>query len=106
MADLRSWMRDKGSKDRGSDDPSILSSVSRPFAALFQQLGDDGGPSRLMAGSEALARVGVEILVEENQIAPVRVRLEARVGSIDRPAAIAAQEDRGQPPRQLGRDLP
>src|SRR3954463_10248035 len=99
MADLRSGMRDKG-----SEDPSILSSVSRPFAALFQQLGDDGGPSRLMAGSEALARGAVELRGKENQTAPVRFRLEARFGPIARPAAIAAQEDRGQPPRQLGRD--
>src|SRR4029453_1114000 len=36
------------------------------------------GPSRLVAGPEARPVVAVEVLVEEDQVAPVRVLLELR----------------------------
>src|SRR6266516_5902456 len=47
-----------------------------PFAALLKQLRHHAGPSRLMAGADAAAIVAMKVLVEENQILPVRIMLE------------------------------
>ena len=56
--------------------------------------GDNSGPSGLVARSEAGPVVAMEVLVEEQQIAPVRVFLELRGPSIDRPPPfIVAQKD-------------
>src|ERR1700692_2462398 len=46
------------------------------FAALLHQLGDNARPSGLMAGAQASAGVAMEVLVKENQVSPMRVRLE------------------------------
>ena len=55
-----------------------------------------------MAGSEPGPVVAVEILVEQNQIAPVRIFLELRACrhrlAVGR---LVAQEDAGQPARNL-----
>ena len=48
--------------------------------------GDDAGPSGLMAGAQAGAVVTVEVLVEEEEVAPVRILLERGRTAIDRPA--------------------
>src|SRR5262245_62125362 len=54
----------------------------------MQPTGNDAGPSGLMAGAQAGAVVAVEVLVEQDQIAPVRVVLEFLRPAVDRPAAI------------------
>jgi hypothetical protein len=41
------------------------------IATLLKQLAHQGGPTGLMAGSEALPGVAVKILVEKDEIAPV-----------------------------------
>src|SRR4051812_17274945 len=47
-----------------------------------------------MAGAQAGAVVAVEVLVEEDQVAPVRVFLELACPAVDRPpAALVLQED-------------
>ena len=46
------------------------------FSALLQQLGDQAGPAGLMAGAEPGAVVAVEVFVEQDQVAPVRIGLE------------------------------
>src|ERR1700688_4287335 len=46
------------------------------FAALLHQLGDNARPSGLMAGAQASAGVAMEVLVKENQVSPMRVRLD------------------------------
>ena len=52
------------------------------------------GPAGLMAGAEAGAVVAVEVLVEQDEIAPVRVFLELPRAAVDRPPAVlVAQED-------------
>src|SRR5690242_11310054 len=82
--------------------PSVVS-----LPRLLEEFGDDGGPAGLVGGAEALAGVAVEVLVEEDQVAPVRVGLELLAGAEDGAAAIgAAQEDVAEPPRELGGDLP
>src|SRR5215218_5428071 len=62
------------------------------LAALFEQLRNDRRPSRLVAGAEPLSRVAVEVLVEEDQIPPVRIGLEALDAAVNRPPAAATQK--------------
>src|SRR5262245_57058688 len=67
--------------------------------------GDDPGPSRLMTGTDAGAVVAVEVLVEEQEIAPVRILLELLRRSVDRPAPLrVSHEDAGEAARDLLRD--
>src|SRR3982751_6786491 len=67
---------------------------------------DDARPSGLVARAEARAVVAVEVLVEQNQIPPVRIGLELLGSTVDRtPPLAVAQEDAGEPPRQLLRDV-
>src|SRR5262249_10287261 len=75
--------------------------------ALLQQLGHEARPPRLMARADAGAVVAVEVLVEPDQVAPVRILLERAHPTVHRsPAIRASQEDPGEPTRQLGRDVP
>src|SRR5437879_6591605 len=77
------------------------------LAALLQELGDEARPARLVARAHAGTVVAVEVFVEENQVAPVGVPLERFRPAEDRPAPVfAAQEDPGEPPRELAGDLP
>src|SRR6266540_4103129 len=68
--------------------------------------GDDSSPSRLVARAEAGPVVAVEVLVEQEQVAPVRVLLKLARPPVDRPPALAvAEKDAGQPARDLLGDL-
>src|SRR5215467_9021595 len=56
---------------------------------------DDPGPSGLMARPEAGTVVAVEVLVEEDEVAPVRILLEFARSAVDGPPAVrVAQKDR------------
>src|SRR5437773_411577 len=80
---------------------------SGSFPALLDQLRDEPRPSRLVARAEAGAVVAVEVLVEEDEVAPVRVLLELLAAAVDRAAAVApAQEDVREAARELRGDLP
>src|SRR3954469_1261738 len=59
-----------------------------------------------MARADAGAVVAVEVLVEKDQIAPVRVLLKSGGAAVQRPAVVLAQEDQADPPRDLIRHLP
>lgn len=60
-----------------------------------------------MAGSESRASIPVEVLVEKQQIAPVRVGLEFLHIAMRRPPALVVpQENSGQPPGQFRGHLP
>ena len=62
--------------------------------------GDDAGPAGLVAGAEPGAVVAVEVLVEEQQVPPVRIVLELLRAAVHRPAALLVlQEDAAEPPR-------
>src|SRR5512145_334175 len=77
------------------------------LAALLQQLGDERRPPRLVAGPDASTVVPVKVLVEQEQIPPVRVVLEGLRPAEDRSAAVGVpEEDPGEPARQLGGHLP
>src|SRR5512134_479735 len=67
---------------------------------------DEAGPAGLVAGPDAGPVVAVEVLVEEDQGAPVRVVLELGRAAVDRPAAArVAQEDAREAPGDLLRNL-
>src|SRR6185436_6739218 len=70
-------------------------------AALYER-GDEGRPAGLVAGAEPGSAVAVEVLVEWNAVAPVRVVLELLGCAEHRTAAIfIAQEDPLQPRRDF-----
>ncbi len=55
-----------------------------------------------MTGTDAPARISVEVLVEKRVVAPVRVGLECLVRAEDRAVPVLpAQEDVCQPAREL-----
>ena len=58
--------------------PALPASKLRPvkMAKEFDQLRDDPGPARLVAGSEACAIVTVEIFVEQDVVFPLRIGLK------------------------------
>jgi hypothetical protein len=59
-----------------------------------------------MAGAQARSRVSMKILMEEDQVPPVRIGLEPLAPAVHGAAAVALQEDRRQPPRQFRGDFP
>src|SRR5262249_55562480 len=86
--------------------PGTTAMAFMGFSTLLQQLGDERGPSGLVARADRRAGVAVEILVKRNQVAPVRVGLKARVVAEHRPAANGIlQEDSCQSLRELRRNL-
>src|SRR5512135_963866 len=61
-------------------------------------LGHEPGPAGLMAGAEPGSVVAVEVFVEEDVIAPVRIALKFLRAAVDgSPALLVAQEDPAQP---------
>src|SRR5262245_15954386 len=71
-------------------------------AEPLDQIGDETGPSGLVARADTGAGVAVEVLVEEDQIAPVRVGLERGGFAVHRPGALlVAEEDANEAPRDL-----
>ncbi len=63
-----------------------------------QEGSDQSGPSRLVAGPEPRAVVTVEILVEQDQVAPVRIVLELGRPAVDRPLPIGIAQKRARQP--------
>src|SRR6266481_3784146 len=58
---------------------------------------DHTGPPRLVAGAEPRSVVTMEVFMEEDQIAPVRIVLELGGPSVNRPPSVGvAQERTGQ----------
>src|SRR5262245_24463913 len=86
--------------------PGVDSLVWEQEVLLLDHTGDHAGPARLVARADAGAIVAVKVLVEEDQIPPVRIFLELRGATVDRAAAIGAtDEDADHAPRELVRDL-
>src|SRR5437773_4172519 len=88
------------------ENPAYPASPSS-LTTLLHELGDETGPPRLMTGAEAGAVVAVEVFVEKQQIAPVRVALELLRVAVHGPSAVApAQKEPDEPARQLPGDVP
>src|SRR3989442_12315611 len=87
--------------------PGAREGAASLLPALFDEFGDKRSPTGLMAGSNADARVTLKILVEQKQIAPVRIRLEnLQVAKSGAAAVTRAQEKVGQAVRKVPRHLP
>src|SRR5262249_25485078 len=68
--------------------------------------GDDAGPAGLVAGPEAGPVVAVEVLVEQDEVPPVRVGLELLGAAVDRAATVVVpQEDARRSTADLLGDL-
>ena len=59
------------------------------FAALLEEFRHQCRPAGLVAGPNARAVVAMEVLIEQQQITPVRILLELLRAAVDRPAAAA-----------------
>src|SRR5258705_12594153 len=58
------------------------------LSVLLHQLRNERGPAGLMTGADAGAVVAVEVFVEGDQVAPMRIFLEFFCAAEDRPAAL------------------
>src|SRR5262249_46760388 len=68
------------------------------LSALLKKFCDEGRPAGLVAGADGRSRVAVEILVEGNQIVPVRIGLKQLVSTEDRaPTVRVVEQDSRQP---------
>src|SRR5215469_6049547 len=77
------------------------------LATLLHQLCDHACPSCLVAGSDAAARISVKVLVEQDQVAPVRVGLKFLEISEDRaPSVLVLQEYAGHAARKFTGNFP
>src|SRR5271168_5003862 len=91
---------------KGGSSPASEKGLGIEAPKDFDQRRHEPGPSCLMTGADASAIVAVEIFVEQQVIAPIRIALEL-LGSPEHrpPAGLIAQEDPGQPIGDLAGDL-
>src|SRR6266481_6101227 len=69
---------------------------------VLDQFCHESGPTRLVAGTETRTIVAMEILLEEEVVAPVRIALECVGATVDRPPALVVpQIDSGEAPGNL-----
>jgi hypothetical protein len=61
----------------------------------LDQRRDEPRPAGLVRGAQSGAVVAVEVLVEQDEVAPVRVGLELLRAAVDRAAPVAIDEERG-----------
>src|SRR5208282_3493640 len=77
------------------------------LSALLHQLRDYAGPSGLVACSNSGSRIAVEVLMKQNQVAPVRIGLELFEIAEHRPAAFfIAKKNVRHAARQFSRHSP
>src|SRR5271157_6229244 len=85
---------------------AIQEGLGIQLAEDLDQAGDDTGPSRLVARTEAGAVVAMEVFVEQQMVAPMGIVLEFVGSPVHRTAAgFVAQKDSGQPIGNFPRDL-
>ena len=66
-------------------------------AEQLDQPGDRTGPTGLMAGAQTGTVVAMKVLVEHQQVSPVRIALKRRHASVNRSAAaVVSAEDRNE----------
>jgi hypothetical protein len=83
-----------------------IDQVVQRLAVFLQQHGDQAGPAGLVAGAQAIAVIAMKIFIEQDQLAPVRVRQEQRLVAVERAAALLdAQEEADQAVGQVVGDL-
>src|SRR4051812_5010309 len=108
-----SWSRQTGrptvtgGKGRASIEGKTAEGRTRmSLSALLEQFRHQAGPPGLVVGADARSVVAVEVLVEEEAVAEVRIALHLlRLAERGAAPVSVAQEDRGEPARDLRRDL-
>jgi hypothetical protein len=75
-------------------------------AALFNQLRNQSRPTGLVVGADSSPIVSVKILVELNQVTPVRIILEFFLPSINRAAITIAEENSYKPAGKVSCNFP
>src|SRR5208283_2730078 len=81
------WPCSSGSKRMYLPNSAITS-----IAALLQQLRHQRGPTRLMTRSEPFRRIAVEVLIEQNIVPKIWIRLKLLIGAEHRPAALVVSQ--------------
>src|SRR5438552_7835353 len=76
-----------------SSDFNSLESELHSTSALFNQLGDQSRPTRLVARPNAGAVVAMKVLVEIDMVAPSRFGLEFLKAAEDRPPPVFCPEE-------------
>ena len=76
------------------------------FPALLDQFGHQRGPAGLVAGAQSRAIVSIEILKEQNQIAPERIVLEDRHIAVHGAAPVLLQKNVRESPRNFAGHFP
>src|SRR5689334_5965614 len=85
LAASREWRR--------SASRTVIAVPSWSFSALLEELGDEAGPSGLVAGADTGPVVAVEVLMKRQVIPEVRIPLQLLLAPEDRSApALVAQE--------------
>src|SRR5205085_997300 len=77
---------------------ALLMLTYRFYSRFLQQARDQGSPSGLVACTEALAGVAVEIFVEEAQVAPVGIVAVVALLALPRPPGFFIRKEDGQQP--------
>ena len=94
-----------GAPERGGGTRSRPVAVQRP--AADQQVCHEARPAGLVRGADAGAGVAVEVLVEQQQVAPLGVVAELRdAPATGRCPSASGQPDRDQPRGQVGGHVP
>jgi hypothetical protein len=74
---------------------------------LFEQLGDQSGPSGLVVGSDARSVVAMKIFVEEYQVTPIWIVLKILQRPRDWTTAVdSSKKDMSKPFRNFAGHLP
>lgn len=77
------------------------------FTTLFDQLGDQPGPARLMTRADTRPIVAMKIFVEQDQVLPMRIALKNFGATRYRTPSIApSQENTNESTGNLRRHLP
>ena len=105
LAVSANWTRERVSASTSSA-LALSAAVCRPgsgldhvdHAAPADEVGHEARPAGLVRGADAGAGVAVEVLVEQQQVVPIRVGLELLDRPEDRPPAVlVGQPDRDEP---------
>src|SRR5262249_1710393 len=92
--------------DEGSKLPAFEDAFPSEQPEELNYLRHPPRPSRLVTRPQSCAVIAMEVFMEQNVVAPVRVGLELLGAAVDRPRAFfVTQEDAGEPVGDLLGDL-
>ena len=76
------------------------------LAGLFEEIGNESSPTRLVTGPDTRANIAMKVLVEWDVVAPERIFLEQSVAAEHGPVSLCiTHKDAREPLRQVVRHL-